>query len=295
MNRKLEFLKQHGIKPIKIEKTGKVLIIDTVDGKYVLKENKHKDNIYRYLKSRNFNYLPSMITNIDEEYIITKYEDDIDMPLEQKVNDMVDLLSLLHNKTSFYKEIDNDEYKKIFEDINNNIAYLDSYYNDMITIIESKVYMSPSEYLLARNITKVLYRLERLKKETELWFDSVKDKNKIRNVVLHNNLDISHFIKNENSFFINWDKSKIDMPIFDLYKLYLRNDGYDFIEVLNRYEERYPLLEDERNLLMILIRLPDILERVTNELQNTRYVKKLINNIDRSENLLPNYFNNEPN
>lgn len=295
MNRKLEFLKQHGIKPIKIEKTGKVLIIDTVDGKYVLKENKHKDNIYRYLKSRNFNYLPSMITNIDEEYIITKYEDDIDMPLEQKVNDMVDLLSLLHNKTSFYKEIDNDEYKKIFEDINNNIAYLDSYYNDMITIIESKVYMSPSEYLLARNITKVLYRLERLKKETELWFDSVKDKNKIRNVVLHNNLDISHFIKNENSFFINWDKSKIDMPIFDLYKLYLRNDGYDFIEVLNRYEERYPLLEEERNLLMILIRLPDILERVTNELQNTRYVKKLINNIDRSENLLPNYFNNEPN
>ena len=262
---------------------------------YKRKENKHKDNIYRYLKSRNFDYLPTVVTNIDEDYIITRYEDNIDMPVEQKVNDMIDLLALLHSKTSFYKEVDNDEYKKIYEDLNNNVLYLYSFYSDMITVIESKVYMSPSQYLLARNITKIFYRLEQLKREIESWFDTVKDKKKIRNVVLHNNLDISHFIKNENSFFINWDKSKIDMPIFDLYKLYLKNDGYDFTEVLKRYEDKYPLLNDERNLLLILIRFPDILEVGNSELQNTRFVKKVITNIDRSENILPNYSENKPN
>lgn len=295
MNRELDFLKKHGIKPVRIKKTGKVLIIDTDDDRYVLKENKHKDNIYRYLKSRNFDYLPTVVTNIDEDYIITRYEDNIEMPVEQKVNDMIDLLALLHSKTSFYKEVDNDEYKKIYEDLNNNVLYLYSFYSDMITVIESKVYMSPSQYLLARNITKIFYRLEQLKREIESWFDTVKDKKKIRNVVLHNNLDISHFIKNENSFFINWDKSKIDMPIFDLYKLYLKNDGYDFTEVLKRYEDKYPLLNDERNLLLILIRFPDILEVGNSELQNTRFVKKVITNIDRSENILPNYSENKPN
>ena len=159
MNRELDFLKKHGIKPVRIKKTGKVLIIDTDDDRYVLKENKHKDNIYRYLKSRNFDYLPTVVTNIDEDYIITRYEDNIEMPVEQKVNDMIDLLALLHSKTSFYKEVDNDEYKKIYEDLNNNVLYLYSFYSDMITVIESKVYMSPSQYLLARNITKIpLYK-----------------------------------------------------------------------------------------------------------------------------------------
>ena len=59
-----------------------------------------------------------------------EYQEDIDMPLDQKMFDMIDLIALLHNKTTYYEEVDVDNYKKLYEDISNNIAYLTSYYND---------------------------------------------------------------------------------------------------------------------------------------------------------------------
>ena len=65
------------------------------------------------------------------------------------------LISLLHSKTAYYKEIDYDEYKNIYENLNNKIDYIYNYYLDVINMIESKIYMSPSEYLLARNISKI--------------------------------------------------------------------------------------------------------------------------------------------
>ena len=50
------------------------------------------------------------------------------MPDEQKMLDMIDLVGLLHNKTTYYKNIDLDDYKKIYEDIANNIFYISSRY-----------------------------------------------------------------------------------------------------------------------------------------------------------------------
>ena len=57
------------------------------------------------------------------------------------------------------------------------------------------------------------------KNELEKWYELVKNSHKKRLVVLHNNLDLSHFLRNSKSYLISWDKSKIDIPIFDLYKL----------------------------------------------------------------------------
>ena len=62
--------------------------------------------------------------------------------------DMVHLLSLLHSKTTFYREVDIDKNKKIYEDIVNDIDYLNNYYNELISLIEKDVYMSPSYYLM---------------------------------------------------------------------------------------------------------------------------------------------------
>lgn len=44
---------------------------------------------------------------------------------------------------------------KIFEETMEKINYIYNYYMDVINIIESKIYMSPSEYLIARNISKI--------------------------------------------------------------------------------------------------------------------------------------------
>lgn len=124
MNNINEILKKYSIKPVRYKKMGKAMIIETKDNKYVLKEKTNNIDMYDYLNTRSFNYYPKVITDRTDEFEITLYEEDINMPLEQKVFDMISLVSLLHYKTSYFKDIDNDDYRKIYEDLSNNILYL---------------------------------------------------------------------------------------------------------------------------------------------------------------------------
>lgn len=251
-----DVLKRHDLKTHSYRKLGKATLIDSNLGKLVLKEKTNQD-IYDYLESRSFNYYPKQVVD-DDRYEITEYVEEIIMPDDQKMLDLINLVALLHNKTTYYKNVDVDEFKKNYEEISKDIDYLFHYYNDLITVIESKVYMSPPEYLLARNISIVFAALNYTKQELEDWYELVKDKRKRRYVALHNNLSLDHFIRNKNAYLVSWNQSTIDIPIYDLYKLYKRHClDFDFEVLLKKYEQIYPLLEEERKLLFILISLPD--------------------------------------
>ncbi|MBE6151983.1 MAG: hypothetical protein E7165_01555 [Firmicutes bacterium] len=289
-----DILKQHNLKPHRYIKEGNVIIVDTDQGKYVLKEKKKNNKIYNYLNSRNFNYYPQFVSDNNEDYDVMEYIEECEVPNEQKIMDLIDLVSLLHSKTTHYQEVTDDDYKAIYEDVNNNIVYLNSYYNDLINIIDSKVYMSPSQYLLARNISKIFAALRFSKSELDAWYEIVKKSQKKRIVVLHNNLDLSHFLRNNNSYLISWDKSKIDIPIFDLYKLYKRNGlDFEFSEVLKRYEKNYPLLPEEKKLLFILMALPDKIELNKEEYENCKEVNRMVDFVYKTEMLVSPYYTKE--
>jgi len=252
-----ELLKKNDIRALSYKKKGKVIIADTNIGKIVIKKNNNKDYIYNYLNTRNFNYYPEIIESND--FVISKYVEDVDIPREQKILDLIDLVSLMHSKTTHYKEVSNDEYKKIYEDLSNNFEYLYQHYIEMISLIDDKVFMSPKEYTLARNISYIFKNIEIGKQYIEKFKKQIENLNKMRVVVVHNNLDLSHYITN--NYLISFDKSKIDMPIFDLYNLYNNhNKDFSFLEILKRYENDYPLKDYERNLLFILITMPKKLE-----------------------------------
>lgn len=285
-----EVLKKNELKPRKYIKNNNVMFIETDNGKYAVKKNSHNKHIMDYLKSRSFNYFPKII-NEDEEYSISNYIESYNIPTEQKILDLIDLVSLLHNKTTHYKEVTEDNYKEIYEHINNNIEYLYTYYTDIITIIESKVYMSPSEYVLARNISRIFSNLNFLKEELENWYLLVKEKKKQRLVVLHNNLELSHFISNDTNYLVSWDKAKIDIPIFDLYKLYMRHGlEFDFVEIFKRYERNYPLYEDERKLFFILILLPQKIEIRDNEYETSVEIGKMIDFLYKTQMFISPYY-----
>lgn len=282
-----EILKKNSLVANRYIKNNNVYFVDTKDARYVIKENKYNTDIYNYLRTRSFTYYPKILNDEKDSYLITEYIEDIDLPKEQKILDMIDLVSLLHYKTTHYKEVTEDDYKEIYEDINNNIDYLYSYYIDLITLIETKVYMSPSEYLFASNISKLLASLTYVKEELNSWYEEVKEIKKQRLVVLHNDLRLDHFIENEYPYLISWNKSKIGLPIFDLYKLYKRHFlDFDFSEILNRYESKFPLTKLEKKLLFILIVLPDKIEFNKTEYENTLDVSKVINSLYKTEKLV---------
>ena len=289
-----ELLKKYHLKPLRYEKNGHSFIIDTSDGRFVLKEKANNLDIYRYLESRSFHYYPENISSEEDEYDIYPYIEEYIIPDEQKLLDLIDLVSLLHNKTTHYKEISEDEYKKIYEDIQNKISFLETYNSDKITIIESKVYPSPAEYLFERNITKLFSALTFCKEELEKWYEKVKLKQKKRLVIIHNDLRLNHFLRNENSYLISWNKSRIDMPIFDLYKLY-KNEGLEveFASLLERYERNYPLLNEERDLLFILMSLPDKVDFVGKESEKCEIITKMIDYIYKTESIISPYYTKE--
>ncbi len=282
-----DLIRKNDIKPIGYKRYDKVTIINTKEDRLVIKEK--TNDIYEYLNSRGFNYYPKLLKE-EDKYQIFEYIDGINMPEEQKILDMISLVSILHNKTTYYKNVDSDTYKQIYEDINNNIEHLRNYYSDLITLIENKVYPSPSELVLENNISKIFACLNYSKGELDKWLELVKNKTKQRYVLLHNNLSLDHYIRNENSYLISWNKAKIDIPIFDLYKLYKKYAlNFDFESILKRYEKTYPLLEEEKKLLFILITLPNKIEFNQTEYDNTILVTNMIETIYKTEKLLEEY------
>lgn len=291
-----DFFKQYDIRPNQYRKVGKAMFVSTNQGTIVVKEKSETmdPHIYEYLDSRSFNYYPPHVGESNDRYEITNYIEEIAMPEEQKMMDMIHLVALLHSKTTHYKEVDEADFKKIYEDIQNNIEYLYSYYTDLISVVETKTMMSPAEYLLARNITKILSSINYSKHELEVWYELVKGKRKQRFVVVHNNLSIDHFIRNKESYLVSWDKAKIDLPIFDLYKLYKRHAlDYDFETLLSVYERSYPLLEEERKLLFILISLPDKIEMKSSIYDTTIEISEQVDRLFKTDNLLSPYYAKE--
>ena len=282
-----QVLKNKGLKARGYRKKGKVTIIDTQDGKYIYKEGKLNPQILNYLKSRSFDYMPSFLNSNNETYQLTSYIENLDIPKEQKILDMIRLISLLHSKSTHYKEIDLDYYEKIYEDLNGNLNYLYIYYTDLITVIESKIFMSPSESLLATNITKIYDTISKNKERLDKWHTLIKEKRKERQVVLHNNLKLDHFLESDIPYLISWDKAKIGSPIFDLYKLYQSHAlDFDFDSLLHEYEKTYPLLKEEKELLFVLISLPDIINFKNTEYINCQNISKMIDKIYKTEMLI---------
>lgn len=264
---------------------GKSTIVDTNKGHFVLKENKGND-IYKYLISRNFLYFPKVIDS-DENYILFEYLDDINYDMSQKALDMMHILSLLHSKTTYYKEIDYDEYKNIYEKLKEKINYINNYYLDIINMIESKIYMSPSEYLIARNISKIFSCIYYCNHELDNWYELIKENKRKRVVTLHNNLKLDNLIKNKNIYLISWDKSKIDMPIYDIVNFYNNYAlDFDFSILLDEYQRIFPLLNEEKILLNILISIPDKIDFNNEEYIKVKKVRQLLDKIYKTENLL---------
>ena len=265
-------------------------IIENENTRLVIKkDNPNILDTYNYLLSRSFDYFLKIIYK-DNDYNVYEYVEDVNEPSEQRILDIITLTSILHSKTTFYKEVDIDNYKYLYETINKKLEYLFNYYNDIITLIEKNIYMSPSNYIIARNINKIFETINYCKYEVDSWYELIKDKRKIRVVNIHNNLSLDHYIKNDKPYLISWNKNKIDMPIYDLLTLYKKYYlDFDFYELFNYYESRYPLTNEERKMLFILMSIPEKLVLDSSEYKNSIKCRKFFDYIYKTKDLINEY------
>lgn len=294
MNRSLEVLKAI-YKPYRYTIKGKVTLLETTSGDFIIKpKKKNVSELYGYLNSRNFDNYPLLIDSSRSDVNVYEYLEGINMPSEQKCDDLIDLVSSLHNKTTYYKEVSEDTYKEIYENIDSNIVYLQNYYNSLYEINFREIYMRPSTYLFMRNYTKIMASLDFCKKELDNWYELVRNETKSRVAVVHNNLELNHFIKGKKDYLISWDNYVIDTPILDIVNLYRKEYlSIDFSEILQRYMSNYPLLESEKKLLFILLVLPPSGKDEKNEFVHCKNIRKSLDYIFKTEELIRPYYASE--
>ena len=270
-----KLLRNYGIKIYSYKKKKNYYIVATNKEKFVVSNNFNNNYIFDYLSTRMFNFYPEIVIN--DKYLVTKYIEDKIIPREQKINDLIDLMSLLHSKTSYYKNI-TDEYLIMYDELENNYNYLYEYYQKIIDDIDNSIFLSPSKYLIARNITLILDSLNLGRYYLERWKEKISKLDKMRVSVINNDLSLSNYKRDDKPYIINWSKSKIDIPIFDLYKLN-SNEDIDIYEVLKRYEKKYQLKNGEKELLMVLLFMPNKIDITNNEYNMCKNIKREINRL----------------
>lgn len=271
----------------KIRKTGRVSIIDD---RIVKKKDKDNSKLFEYLKSRDFhNYLGYSERNADES--VYPYIEDLSIDKYQKGEDLVKTLALLHNKTSYSKEINSSKYKEIRDNIISHVNYLDAYYYEMLDRTELIEYPSPSEIIFLRNYSKLLSLFDFIKQETNNWYDSVKTKNKQRVALNHGNIKLEHLIKNEQDYLISWDQARFDSPILDITNFYHEEfEQLDFDAILKNYLERCSLSDDEKKLLFINLAIPEAVKKKKDEMTNVNNMRRLFDYIYKTEILIGPYY-----
>lgn len=287
MNKSIEVLKSI-YKPYRYTIKGKSTILETTCGDFIIKpKNKDINELYTYLTNRGFMNYPKIIDSSRDEVNVFEYVEDIKLPKEQKCDDLIEITASLHNKTSYFKEVSEDKFKSIYEDIKSNINYLSNYYNTLYEIGFNEVYESPSNYIFMRNYFKINAALEYANNELDNWYSLVTSETKIRVCLIHNNLELNHLLNNK---LISWDNYMIDTPVIDIVKLYKKEwKNIDFSEILERYMYKFPLLEYEKKLLFILISMPPEIKKSDNEFEKCKVVSEVMDYVFKTEELIRPY------
>lgn len=278
-------------KPLKYTLKGKTINVNSMQGNFVIKPAK-KDiiSLFSYLNSRSFYNYPKIIAK-DDDYITYEYLKELETPKEQQLLDLILVVAKLHNKTVYFKEVTEDKYKEIYDNIKDNVIYLRDYYSGIYDEAFNEIYISPAKYNFLLNYSLLNNDLAFILDELDEWFNLVKESNKQRVCLIHNNLSLEHFIKGMDSYLISWDKYTFDTPVMDIVNLY--HNEYltcDFSGILKEYLKNFKLSVDEEKLLFILLSLPDKVNFDDSEFNNTINVANLVDYIKRTEKLIRPYY-----
>ena len=293
---KLEFLKSL-YKPYRYTIKGSCTILETTSGNFVVKKkpkNKDLSSIFNYLKSRNFDYFPNIYGDSRDDAYVYEYVEDEDVINPQKSEDLINLVGLLHSKTSFNKEVSEETYKAIYEDIKNNILYLKDYYLKYYELFIKEIYMSPSKYQFVRNYSKIISALNFSENELDNWYSLVSNKKNERISLIHNNLSLDHYIRSDKDYLISWDKAKFDTPVLDLVKLYQNNFWeLEFSTIFQKYLGVASLSEHEQKLFFVLISLVPEIKFTDNEFECCKEMRKQLDYIYKTEAFLAPYYSSD--
>ena len=258
MNNKLiEVVKKRNLHPKAYKKLNNVYVIDDGNKKYVFKLDTNNYDIYKYLVSRDFLFFPENYSYIDDDFDLSLYIDGLNISDVQKINDYIKIIAILHHKTSYNRQIDLDEIKEKYESFSNQVNNLRKYYLALNEEMEHELFLSPSKYLLLRNISLIYQILDNIENIINDVYSSIKNEKSMRFSLIHNNTDLEHLIINKENYLISWDKAYFDSPIIEINSIFRKYyEKIDLADLLKIYENINKLTILEKKILLIYLGIP---------------------------------------
>lgn len=269
----------------------KTRVICNNDKKYIYKTRlKNKEDLFNYLRSKDFmNFL--LCKRETEKYEIYPYIIEDNLPPEDKAQELIYLLSLLHSKTTTYKTVNIDEVKELYENTKMQINNLRLYYYDMQDFIETKIIMSPEEQLLINNVSNFYKALNYSEYKLDKWLE-LKQKEKTERITqLHNNICLKHFLINqENKYLIDWEYASKGIVIYDFLKFYQNEiDNLEMLPLFKIYQSKYQYTKSEQLLFESLIAIPSKIEFNQSHIVNTINTRKVVDYVNKTSIFLSEY------
>ena len=260
------------INRVKIDKS--FVFIYSNDKIYLIKKKCNKD-IYSYFDSINFNGYINNIGYYNEYELCCFYEDKC-IESYGKAKELILTLSDLHNKSHSYIDFDTSRKEDIYNVYKNKINECMNYYLKLQDSIEEMEFILPQYYLLLINISKFYKLLHFASSKLDEFYNI--DSIHIRDVMLVGNLSLDNYCCGEKKYFIDYSLSKRDYLVYDLVSFYRNNYlNLDCKSLIDYYDSLIHLNDEERNLFLLIISIPNIIEFNHSNFDNTFLVRNEIN------------------
>lgn len=256
----------------------------------VRKKKISNSKIYDYLENKKFDNFVAPI-KITSEYEYFPYIEEISIPKEDKAIELMNLISMLHVKTTMYQETNINNIKQVYENTIKEIEELREYYYTLQDVLEYKEYHLPAEQLLLYNISSFYKAINYAEHKIGLWY---KEKEKTKNervVLIHNNPSLEHILYNKDSLvLISWSKSKKDYPVYDFLRLYKQEfKNLEMISLFNIYKSKFQFNNTEKLLFESLISIPPKVILNKTNLINTINVRYAVDYVINTNTFLLEY------
>jgi spore coat protein YsxE len=272
-------LKQYQIDPYFVEDFGKVYKVYSQKGIFALKKippNWGTDFVrhVHFLYQKGYNRIVPIYPAADGRYAVL-YDKDLYylMPWlpngttetrEERHKQLFRELARLHTLSSkevpVKKEERTEHYEKTIDQYEKNEEFLEGFIEEC----EKKAYMSPFELLYCLYFNEMGQALRFSKSKFEEWYESTKDQEKARSVIIHGKISSEHFLYDERGYgyFTNFEQAGFGSPIHDILPFLSRtlntrpkkND--ECIEWVQHYFQYFPFKSDENLLFLSYLSYP---------------------------------------
>jgi spore coat protein YsxE len=148
---------------------------------------------------------------------------------------------------------------------------------------EQRTYMSPFELTYLSHFHQAMRMAEDAKRSLNNWYEGCKREKRYRSVLCHGKVSRSHLLYSQTGegHLFNFEKAVLDTPVRDL-AMYFRKAAHksswnreDGFFMLRYYEKQFPLVYEERELLISYLSFPEPIFNAVDAYQNNSRLSQI--------------------